>query len=62
MTHLFCPDRRGVLLGTGALALSALLPARALAEIDTGGLANITQGIAPISPAEREGGLNAHAS
>ncbi|WP_068083043.1 M24 family metallopeptidase [Novosphingobium rosa] len=46
--------RRNLLLGTGALALSTLLPARLLAEIDTSDLSDITQGIAPISTAERE--------
>jgi Xaa-Pro dipeptidase len=48
-------DRRSVLLGTGALALSTLLPARLLAEIDTSDLSDITRDIAPISLAEREG-------
>jgi Xaa-Pro dipeptidase len=42
-------------LALGGAGLVRLAARGALAEIDTGGLANITQGIAPISPAEREG-------
>ncbi|WP_343616851.1 Xaa-Pro peptidase family protein [Novosphingobium sp.] len=48
-------DRRSVLLGTGVLALSTLLPAPLLAEIDTSDLSDITRDITPISLAEREG-------
>lgn len=55
MINTFHPNRRGLLLGGGALALTTLLPAPLLADIDTSDLANITQGIAPISVAEREG-------
>ncbi|MDE1916982.1 MAG: aminopeptidase P family protein [Sphingomonadales bacterium] len=47
--------RRGLLLGSGALALSTLLPAPLLADIDTSDLSNITRDIAPISLEEREG-------
>lgn len=54
MNRLFYSDRRSILLGGGALALATVLPAPLFADIDTGDLGNITQDIAPISPAERE--------
>ena len=50
-------DRRGLILGGGALAISMLLTGPLLADIDTSDLRKITSDAVPISRSEREGRL-----
>ena len=55
MMHLVPVSRRRMFLGSGALALTQMLPAPLFAEPDTSGLQKITGDAVPISVAERDG-------
>jgi len=54
MMHLASVSRRNLLVGSGALALTPLLPAPLFAAPDVTGLSNITGDVVPIPVAERE--------